>query len=101
MIRILAAIGALCIFCSVLLALFIVARIVRSRSDPYPPEAAEAPKGDDVMAVANAAGLPKPIYAGSDLDGDLPTGMLTELYEAIDAYKRGEFIEADAPKEWA
>ena len=44
MIRILAAIGALCIFCSVLLALFIVAHIVRSRSDPYPPEAAEAPK---------------------------------------------------------
>jgi hypothetical protein len=41
----------------------------------------------------------KLIYAGSDLDGDLPTGMLTELYEAIDAYKRGEFIEADAPRE--
>lgn len=67
------------------------------RSDRYPPEAAEAPKGDDVMALADA--VRKPISA--DLDGDLPTGMLTELYEAIDAYKRGEFIEADAPKEWA
>jgi len=47
MIRILAAIGVLCLSCSLLLLLFGIVTYLRRPGSPYPPEAAEAPTSVD------------------------------------------------------
>ena len=47
MIRVLAAIGVLCLSCSLLLLLFGVVTYLRRPGSPYPPEAAEAPTALD------------------------------------------------------
>jgi hypothetical protein len=83
------------------------------RTDTFEPAAAEAPESDaafaDVQRVfagqfdAQGDLLAPPDYqpsvaAASDLDG---SGLMFEVYEAIDRYRRGEAIDQDAPRERA
>lgn len=85
-------------------------RLIRD-PDPYDPQFAEAPESDaafaDVQRVfaghfdADGDLLAQPetaprVAAASDLDG---SGLMFEVYEAMDRYRRGEDIEQDAPRE--
>lgn len=89
------------------------------RTDPYEPAAAEAPPHAPPTELTNRfdpawqdvqrvfagqfdddgdllpQGAPR-VAAASDLDG---SGLMFEVYEAIDRYRLGEPIEQDAPRE--
>lgn len=86
-----------------------VSDLLDRRKDTYDPRFAETPESDaafaDVQRVfagqfdADGDLLPRAaprVAAGSDLDG---SGLMFEVYEAMDRYRRGEDIEQDAPRE--
>lgn len=91
----LALVGYLALVVLATSAVFAVGWATRRR-DERPPEVAEPPKADDLMAVANAFGLPRPAvpqphrYSVAETD---------ELVEAFNWGRYSTWLQDPAPKE--